>query len=91
MPSIRSHVERLEAERPDTALAGWDRFIWRGPGEDAALYKAEAAAEAANRGLIIIRLVDPPQRAPHVEPRSAILGLTGKTGSLGQNCLPLRP
>jgi hypothetical protein len=60
MPNIRNRVERLEAERPDTGVTGWDRFIWHGPGEDAALRGAEATADAENRGLIIIRIVDRP-------------------------------
>lgn len=60
MPNIRNRLERLEADRPESGLTGWNRFIWHGPEDDAALAEAEAAAEAVNRGLIIIRIVDPP-------------------------------
>lgn len=69
MPNIRNRIERLEAERPDTRLTGWDRFIWHGPEDNAALGEAEATAEAAKRSLIIIRIVEPPP-APERLPAS---------------------
>jgi hypothetical protein len=58
--TLRTRLQRLEADRPAIALTGWNRFIWNGPQDDAALNEAEAAADAANRGLIIVRIAEPP-------------------------------
>lgn len=57
--TLKTRLQRLEADRPAIALAGWNRFIWHGPQDDAALNEAEAAADASNRGLIIVRIVYP--------------------------------
>ena len=61
--TLKRRLLRLESARPaptDTEPSGWDTFVWDGPKDDAALREAERAAEASNRGLIIVEIVDPP-------------------------------
>lgn len=61
--TLRSRLLRLESARPaptEAEPSGWDTFVWDGAKDDAALREAERAAEASNRGLIVVQIVDPP-------------------------------
>lgn len=57
--TIKSRLARLEAEALPAAMLIWQRFIWARPKDDEALKAASAAAQAAGRGLMVVRCVAP--------------------------------
>ena len=57
--SVRSRLVRLEAMKPPEPVKPWATFLWSSDADNAALERAEQAAEAEGRNIMVIRLVSP--------------------------------
>ena len=62
--SIKSRVNRLEAQRPPEPIKSDLTFMWFGEKDDPALAEIQARAEVEGRTLMVIRIVEPPPREP---------------------------
>jgi hypothetical protein len=58
--NLTGRLNKLENDQPPQSYNGAMKFIWDGPGDDAALAEAEAQAEAENKLLIVRTIVSPP-------------------------------
>jgi IS4 transposase len=64
--SIKSRASRLEAKRPPEPLKPGLTFLWFGEKDDQALAEMQARAEAEDRTLMVIRIVEPAPREPRL-------------------------
>jgi len=57
--SVRHRISRLEANLPPEPIRPWATFLWASDDDNEALERAEQAAEAEGRSIMVIRLVSP--------------------------------
>jgi hypothetical protein len=68
MTALRNRLTRLEAQRPPESVKPALTFMWFGEKDDAELAEIKVRAEAENRPLMVIRIVEPsPRERPHAQ------------------------
>lgn len=72
--SVKARLSRLEAKQPPEPVKPWATFLWASEADDAALERAEKAAEAEGRNIMVIRLV-----APEMDASGRAITPTGAT------------